>query len=181
MKHIATQDLLPMNNSKLFIVEGPDSMGKTALAKFFAQRLKAVYLHCTAKDIQHDQYGYLLNMAKNAIENMRLHDCHVILDRHWPSEMCYAPVFRPDNVANTAEVFELTKEAIYIFCLPANGSSMLRHLEKPEHKFSAIEYNQIVENYVKLSTKLFLDKLQVFNYTIEDHGSDMESFLNMIM
>lgn len=168
---------------KLIIVEGPDGMGKTSLARFIARRLNAMIFHATAKGIQNDQAGYLLNILHNVEENMALHDCPVVLDRHWPSEVAYAPVLRPTKMHHTHELFAkcVELEAQYIFCMPQDTNSLLRFVSKQEPgDADLLQYKQIMDNYWKLITSLQKDNIKPVLYYIEQHGSDLESFLNSL-
>lgn len=166
---------------RVIIVEGPDGMGKTSLARFLARRLNALIFHATAKGIQNDQAGYLLNILHNVEENIALHECNIVLDRHWPSESAYGPVLRPGKVANVAQCFSKCVElqAQYIFCMPFDTNSILRFVDKQEPGDATLgQYQEIVANYSKLMNTMACDSVRVKPYYIEEHGSDMESFLN---
>lgn len=168
---------------KLIIIEGPDGMGKTSLARFIARRLNAVIFHATAKGIQNDQAGYLLNILHNAEENMAIHECPIVLDRHWPSETAYAPVLRPEKMHNMGQCFAKCVEmgAKYVFCMPLNTKSLLRFVDKQEPGDADLnQYKQIVDNYWKVIANMQKDGIKPVLYFIEEHGNDLESFLNSL-
>lgn len=168
---------------KFIIVEGPDGMGKTTLAKFFTRRLRAFYFHATAKDIQNDQAGYLHNILDNAEVNIGMHNCSVVLDRHWPSETTYGPVLRPGKEHKVSDLFSrcISLNVQYVFCMPLNSNSLLRFIEKQTIGDANLnQYKKIVDNYKEIIDKMKKDLLNPAVYYVEEHGSDLESFLNSL-
>lgn len=195
----ATQFELMYNNLTL-VVEGPDCTGKTTLAKYLARELKAAYFHSSARgSLKLAQYDYLRNVLDNVNNCKLLSDLPVVLDRHWPSEECYAPVLRPSGrfvyngntvqVANpvpTGEFFaQLEKlNAVYIFCLASDPEEAIKRHEAqqdPDHPYSVQQYVKVYYNYIALARKLLQDGVKLTYYSIEQDGHQLDKFLQKIL
>src|SRR6266550_1572619 len=107
-------------NTRFIIVEGPDSSGKTTLAKFLAERTQSLYWHSSGNKILHSVMPiYHLTMLDSIEENLKM-GRSVMLDRSWPSEFIYGREFRPQLVDNFP--FKEFQDRIsqlggrYIFC-----------------------------------------------------------------
>ena len=160
---------------QLFIIEGPDCSGKTALAKFIANKLNVAYMHSNNHTITE-------NNLKCARINLTVSGLDVVMDRCWPSEQIYAQVLgRPTNP--TSEQFATCVElkAIYIFCLGEECKA--RHAEHADknHPYTDAQYNEIYFEYEKLANKMIDDDLKVWIYSIETHGANMQEFLERVM
>lgn len=75
----------------IILLEGPDGAGKTTLARSLAARHGAHYLHLTYR-WKDRAFDYLTAAILHALDVSRHRP--VVIDRHWPSEMIYAEVFR---------------------------------------------------------------------------------------
>jgi thymidylate kinase len=167
---------------QLFIIEGPDSTGKSSLAKFIALKRKAVYSHASGKKSLHfAMLDYHVNMIENA--NVNLSNGHdVVFDRHWPSEWCYGQVLRKhvsDRYYDFGVIDQLLRNIfpIYIFC--ESHESFKRHAmshDDTDHKYQKEQYVQICGEYNMLA-----EKIKPFRYSIEEHGTDMGKFLEGVM
>lgn len=92
-------------SGKLIVCEGIDGTGKTRLAKAIAATIDGVYIHASGrKDIMRCMYQYHEEILNTAEANMQLGK-HVILDRHWPSECCYAGILRPHHTHQDDNIF----------------------------------------------------------------------------
>lgn len=165
--------------NRIFILEGMDSSGKTSLAKFLALNDNAVYLHASGVCGLHESmWEYHEDLLQNAEANIRL-DHDVIIDRHWPSEWCYAGVLRQNLKSryDFQHMAELCKklEVTYVFCDSAD--SYARHLvshDKHDHYLPEI-YDKIQDNY-----RVLFSQLSHVKYSIEDHGHDLHTFRKML-
>jgi thymidylate kinase len=143
----------------LFIVEGPDACGKTTFAREFSQYLGGVYWHLSAPvgtPLNDAVLEYDRNCNENIETNLRM-GRHVVIDRHWPSEVAYGSAFRPTGVR--PEITEIAAETslfrpMYIFCMDPNGveSAAERHArhQDPGHPYDPAGYRKVYEGYLRL-------------------------------
>lgn len=140
--------------NKLYILEGPDCVGKTTLALALAKALGSPVLHltCTSK-LAPGMVDYHLNAIENAKTNMDLHGKGFVLDRHWPSEACYGAHFRGITISDLQESIAAADklEPVYIFCMDPYGveSAAARHRENqdPAHPYKDDDFKIIYRNY----------------------------------
>lgn len=143
--------------TRVFIFEGPDAVGKTTLAKHFAASIGAVYWHmtCTSK-LAPAMLDYQLNAVANA--NANIDRCSVVFDRLWPSELCYGKVFRPDTMINPSVIrAEISKlDPVYVFCFDEKGAEAAadRHevMLDSAHPYKREDYLQVYREYAELYT-----------------------------
>ena len=186
----------------VFVVEGPDCMGKTVLAKFIANKLKAAYLHSTAAGaLAVAQKDYIQNVLNNVRDTVTLAELDVVLDRCWPSEHCYAPVLRPPGrpitrdgitavnlpVPMSSDFFSQLQafNTVYIFCFSANPLEKFKaHQSSPKeraHQYSEQEYVEVYHNYTNLAMRLAKDDVPVSFYSIEEHGATLDTYINDVI
>lgn len=73
----------------IILIEGADSSGKSTLARALVERYDAAYLHST---VRRDIWRWHVGALRYAL---RLADTRlVVLDRLWPSELCYGEAYR---------------------------------------------------------------------------------------
>ena len=86
----------------IIIVEGPDCSGKTTLSRYLSVEFnrrgnRSVYFHCAGnKELFPAMSAFQQCVLDNAKWN-KSNGSIVIIDRHWPSEYIYRPIFRPDQ------------------------------------------------------------------------------------
>lgn len=78
-----------MRNHPIIIIEGCDGTGKTTLARKLVEMYRGYYIHNRR---HRDVWPYHIASLRQAIKMSRLGP--VIIDRHWPSECVYGPVYR---------------------------------------------------------------------------------------
>ena len=137
----------------LIILDGPDGTGKTTLAEFLVKKHDAVYMHLTYrwKDKMFEYHTAALHKAVK-LSTTRL----VVIDRLWPSEVCYANAYRGgskwptmwrmmDRVINKVA-------GLYVICLPHDTREYVEDFQRlkasREEMFSdilpvAIEYHKL--------------------------------------
>lgn len=103
----------------IFILEGPDGVGKTTLAQHMAKKLGAVYLHLSYRWPDH-MFEYHTAAIRWAIRKSRKQP--VIIDRWWPSEALYAAEYRGGSkwsqMGRMMDRVARKHGAVYIYCLP---------------------------------------------------------------
>jgi thymidylate kinase len=166
--------------SKLFIVEGVDGSGKTTLAKKLTQLTRGVYLHASGRtDIHQCMQAYHHELLKTAEQNLDLGAPAVILDRHWPSELCYGAILRPHHpypydakgMVNLCHALG----AVYIYC---NGTAGIdehhkthaqsdHHYQQTELVKVNIEYAILFEDLSKSALVRDYDRSRVALHDVE--------------
>lgn len=163
---------------KLYIVEGPDCSGKTSLAKFIARAKGAIYWHSSgAKSLHLSMWDYHASIIDSIVVNLR-NDRSVVLDRHWPSELCYGTVLRPHVMARydfKKMLLKLVAHApIYIFCGDEHVQERHSAEKNMDHPYDASTFAAICQEYRRLEEEFLGDK---WHYSITEHGADMASFV----
>ena len=138
--------------SRLFIIEGADSTGKSTLAKKLAYYAVGMYIHASGRPAFHPiMEAYHLDIVETARQNL-LNGCTVIIDRHWPSEFAYGSILRPQVSATYS--FQRVHEALdplrpeYIYCRSPRAFERHQTLHKEsDHCYTEEQYKQIVAKY----------------------------------
>jgi thymidylate kinase len=173
--------------SRLIIFEGPDSTGKTTLAKYFAKKLKAAYIHARGHRglhrVMHKYHENLLECAEATLAN----GVDVVIDRHWPSERIYGRIFRPE----TQQLYDFTSimdrvkalNPIYVFCTtsPDTFETHFKLHETTDHRYTHAEFSQLCDDYRALSKCMTTDGYVVCKYSIDQEGKDMDNFLKQVL
>lgn len=143
----------------LFILEGPDCVGKTTLARRLAYRLNGVYWHMTCtRLLAPAMTDYQLNAVANARQNLEHRP--VVLDRLWPSEHCYGKVLRPETMIDVQPIRDavLPLDPVYIFCEDMIGAEHAadRHAQNLDeaHPYKREQYLAIYRNYHALRQEM---------------------------
>lgn len=173
--------------SKLIIVEGPDSSGKTTLAKFIARQNNAFYFHASGRErLKSAMWDYHLSILESSSFNMN--QGHVVVwDRHWPSERCYAAALRPHRLADypykSMQEMVAQFDPIYVYC---NNSSHAEGWKKQQelhqaqdHRYTEEQYYLICEQYDDVFNERFDGR--VINYQIEKSGHLLLQFNDLVM
>ena len=170
--------------SRLFIIEGMDSTGKSTLARTLALEREAVYLHASGhRDLHDSMFAHHKNLLEIAEVNLQMgHD--VVMDRHWPSEYAYAGVLREDKFgkydfeAMRNECFRL--DATYIW---ANNPSYERYKATHADHDTKVFHHLTLDQFIiigKRYSQLF-DFMGGFilakKYDITTDGEHIEQFI----
>ena len=115
---------------QIIVLDGPDAVGKTTIAKEFIRKFpNTKYIHngYRWKDKIFDYHTAVMKLAsKWAMTH------NVIIDRWWPSEACYASVYRNTSAwplqGRFHERLALKYGVIYLLCLP-DQNTLDRHTE----------------------------------------------------
>ena len=172
--------------SRFIIVEGPDSSGKTTLAKFLAVRCGGVYLHMSGFKSLHDcmpaYHDHTLRGIEWTLENVPGHT--IILDRSWPSEFVYGREFRPQYVDNFPyKEFQSRIRnvgGVYVFCMDAGIER--RHQESHEdqdHKYDPESFSRIVMGYQVLMQQLST-RPDVCTYNMQEYGHRLDRYADKL-
>ena len=165
---------------KLIILEGPDSTGKSSLAKFLARKLDACYHHASG---HRSLYEAMFEHHKNIVQatKVNLENGHnVVLDRHWPSELVYGGLFRVRYQAyyDFNKMLELLEplDPQYAFCTSENGWDRYQETHK-DHDRTVFRHLTKEEYYaVQSEYRLCFDNCPHVEYSIEKYGHDLNTF-----
>jgi len=144
-----------MIKGKLIILEGPDCSGKTTLAKCFMKEgfcyFHGTHLGSAANPTVY--YRYHEAMLKDIEMNLNAgHD--VVVDRHWPSYMCY----NSNGHEGFFEIYETGYgekflETInkmggkYVFCLTEASKELHAKEIDPDHPYDAAFFESVCKKY----------------------------------
>lgn len=145
-------------STKFIIIEGPDSSGKTTLAKYVAQTLTrrakpATYFHLDyspklAAAIQ----DYMESVHQNLLWSWEHLNLNVVMDRGWPTEAVYALGLNDTvrQVAFKANVLrDMVKRAqpVYIYCQCTSSLGRHQQEKKDSYQYSMLDYQRISHTY----------------------------------
>lgn len=177
----------------MIILEGVDSTGKSTLSKYLAKELNAHYMHASGhKSLYPSMFEHHKNLLDNAEVNLdNGHD--VVIDRHWPSELCYGSVLRPELVDKYDYLAMIERlrslNAVYIYCHSESviaaydrykethkdhDETMFRQLSREHYIAIAGEYRGIFQNGGEKQLN------SPINYTIEEYGMRLEKIVEAI-
>ena len=171
---------------RLTIFEGPDGSGKTTLARAYAERTRAHYVHLGP--FPRVSTG-LARLYAEAMAPAVLGLADVVLDRSWLSERPYGDAFREgrDRLGSRARQLErlaLRCAACVVRCLPPLGivEEGFAHRRQVEYLTHVEQLRQVYASYGALETALPMITLNPLNDRVEtcvawvrDHASERES------
>ena len=186
---------------QIIVLDGPDAVGKTTIAKEFSKKYpNTKYIHNTYrwKDKIFDYHTAVMKLAGKWAQTH-----NVIIDRWWPSEACYASVYRNTSAwplqGRFHERLALKYGVVYLLCLP-DQNTIDRHAQM---KLERNEMYDNIEDLCDIYYKLYygdinhkdkgnyIDKLILSGgvkdipyyipYTIERWGAHLDTFLELVM
>lgn len=165
---------------QLIIIEGPDFTGKTTLAKELARTMHRPYWHCTAsRALQPGLADYHMNVVRNLMHNS-LSGQTMVMDRFWPSEVCYAPVFDRSLAKYGEELMKIVHyvqmlNPLYVFCRAQDPVKRFikhtsEHVDPMHNDMDEIDYMNISANYYGLAGRMMEAGCSVVFYDYDLHG-----------
>jgi hypothetical protein len=191
-------DLLEKSKYPIIVLEGPDGVGKSSLAKELSSYLGARYIHLTYrfKDKMHIYHYAAIRLAAHLSQNQP-----VVMDRWWPSEIVYADVYRGGSpfikhyflLEHVAAKLGVT----YVMCLPKDREQYLDHFERlrgtrtkaenerdPDGPLGALwdEYDDFYKSYFTLRDNVcHYDMFQNYNDNEVSRGIVMRNVCQNIL
>lgn len=151
--------------NKLIILEGPDGVGKSSFAEALSYQGDSLMLHSGSEVVgrEKDHYKFMMKNLELNFKNTNIGKT-IILDRFWPSDICYAKALREiqyesvvaartdkflNNLSKLHEDTGVSIEFVFVMCkggvVPALEKHKL-HLDK-EHPYTDEEYLNIYSEY----------------------------------
>lgn len=167
------------------IIEGPDCTGKTTLSNYLARFFGSVFLfHATAQGkLPVAMADYQSNILDNCEVAQELGQA-VVLDRHWPSEHVYGPIFRPGNPhgfdGGKYERRISGMGGIYIFCDRNDVVEAHQKEQDPDHPYDVASFRRVVDGYRKLRAALDMNLTPLIEYDVNVWGTQMHEFARLI-
>lgn len=169
-----------MRQTGLIILDGPDACGKTTLGEKLVREFDGLYIHCEGKRFD-DMFNY---QTEELVKATKMCDKQlVVIDRLWPSEMCYANVFRKGTkFPHQGRLMDrvIRKHAgIYVFCLPLDPLSYFKRHEDnldPDHPYDNVNLGKVCDQYKDLYNSM-KHRPDVTKYRIEVEGKRLKTFV----
>ena len=169
---------------RFLIIEGPDSSGKTTLAKFLAERTQSLYWHSSGHPLLHSIMPiYHIKMLESIEDNLKM-GRSVVHDRSWPSEFIYGRELRPQLVDSFP--FKEFQDRInkfggrYIFCMDDDVTKRFRNgHDSKDHQYDEATFMNIVMAYRVLMEHM-LTRPDSRHYDMLKHGQDMRCVLKWL-
>lgn len=130
----------------IYILEGPDGVGKTTLANAIATKTKGHVLHCTwaSNWVMKEYFKRVLEAAE--LLN-RYQD--VVIDRWAPSEWVYGHVFRDGPQFDTFDFIKQHASESMTWIMCQNDNAALNHLKNKEKREEMFEdMTDVVSNFM---------------------------------
>lgn len=145
----------------VIILDGPDAVGKTTLARKLLDGDDAGYIHLTYDPKWDDPDRTLWRMQFFAMVRAAVRFARgklTVIDRHWMSEQIYARVYRDGTMMNgESRGWDRVVQrlcGVYVICAPAPASAWQRHRktlgERPEMYKSDDEILRVADRYRSL-------------------------------
>ena len=172
-----------MTRSRLFILEGMDSTGKSTLAKHISEKIHAKIIKSSGpKSIQCSMEAHhLLNAGMAA--DLTSKGVPVVLDRHWPSEWCYASTLRREECLKYPGISIMRMvnnlSPTYIYCTSDVGyeTHLLSHgIAESDHCYTRQQYESVSRKY-----EMLFSHMGHIKYHLESDGRDIATFLGNIL
>ncbi len=172
-------------NPQLIIVEGPDCVGKTTFVKSLAQSIRkqrvrvCLTLRTTcSKSLIPGLLDYQTALFKDISENIQA-GYMVILDRSWPSEEVYRPIFRPKAENFTTQVKQMAErfQPTYIFLERDDVMEVHKANKDKAHPYTQRQFAKVVKGYKQLAEEIYGDffyreRTHIFNFKDYSNGVD---------
>lgn len=145
-----------MNNNRIIICEGYDGSGKSTLAQVIAQRKNTLLFHFTWTPALSGQAmtDYVNNVTVNLVAWLRNNpEARIVLDR-LPSisEKIYAPIMRPEQVADLSysERLWMQFDPLLILCSRDNPVEYQDQNQDKAHPYPKRKFARVVKGYAAL-------------------------------
>jgi len=173
--------------SRLFILEGLDSTGKSTLSKSLAHERRAAYFHAGGhRDLHAGMYAHHCVILESAEVNLE-NGLDVVIDRLWPSELAYATVLRPQLVDKYVFAYIRDKlrslDVTYIYCYSENVIEAYERYRVTHLSHDHAVFKHLTpEQYSAINTeyRLIFDNVMHVPYRLEVEGKNIIDFIKAV-
>lgn len=166
----------------IFVIEGPDGVGKSTLAKALCEKLDARYRHLTYRWPQSIDLYHWAGLEKCLADSTRQ---PVVLDRWWPSEAVYAAAFRGGTAwpqfHRMLDRVALKHRVFYVLARPRDKEAYIRHYEVLKGKRVEM-YDSMHKVYDLFSdwetTMQGRVDFMTYDFMTEGRGADFDLFID---
>jgi len=146
----------------IWVLEGPDGVGKSTLANEIAKQKDAHIIHCSFKK-SWDIKAYHSKIMQHAIA-LNKSGINVVLDRWAPSEQVYGDVFRGGPKYGVITLIKHLKneDMVWIYC--KNADVVKNHLENSKRRYEMFDSME----KVVLGFDTFVEETPSLNWNIYD-------------
>lgn len=146
---------LEESRGSLYVLDGPDCVGKSTLARALATRCGAMYVNLSGDKALWPVMWEYHHATWDVVTDNLNRGHHVVMDRFWMSEVIYHDVIRPDlERFYNAPMFEALVrgfQGLNILCYPDDESVQRHRMHRdPGHPYEDLIYKRICEEYVHL-------------------------------
>ena len=166
---------------QLIILEGPDAAGKSYLGNFIAGYCNGVLFHCNyTEPLGHAMTDYQLNVLDNALVGIGRGQTWII-DRHWPSEVVYSKIYRPNMHGNALQLAErahaliTSVDCLYVYCCDSDVAVRHEMEPDPNHHYDKESFLKVVDAYDRWFEGMHEDYVATYNLLV--HGGDIPQWI----
>ncbi len=174
-----------MSLHPIYVLEGPDGVGKTTLSEALCKAVRGRYIHLTYrwKDRMNLYHGAALSFALKVARKQP-----VVIDRWWPTEVVYADAYRGGTpwpyLGRALDRVAQAHGVTYIFCLPQDRMKYLQHysdLKARRHEMYNDGMERVYDNFDALYHYRMMARPNVWRYDFLRQGHVLDHVVQALI